>query len=64
MPHYLMILREGEEPIKTINLTASVFSENPKLMIVVVIAAVAVLAATGTVVIKKVKKQKNNTEEK
>jgi hypothetical protein len=58
MPHYLMILREGEEPIKTVNLTASVFSENPKLMIVVVIAAVAVLAATGTVVIKKVKKQK------
>ena len=53
MPHYLMILREGDASIPTMKLTASAFSENPKLMTVVVLAGVSVLLAACAVFVKK-----------
>jgi hypothetical protein len=63
MPHYLMIIREGEKPIQTISLTASAFSGNPKLLLVVVVAGFAVLAAAGTLVVKNIKKKKISSVE-
>ena len=58
IPHYLMIIRDGETPIKTVNLTASVFSGDPKLTLIVVIAGISVVLASGAVVIKKIKGKK------
>ena len=66
---YLFLIREGST--ENVNLykknnwgyTASVFSEDPKLVAVVVIAAVAVVTATGAVIIKNGKKKKRKTED-
>ena len=63
MPHYLMIIREGDKPIQTISLTSSAFSGNPKLLLVVVVAGFAVLAAAGTLVVKNIKKKKTSSVE-
>ena len=58
MAHYIMLIREGDAPIPTINLTASAFSENPQMKLVVVVAGFAVLLAAGTLVVKKKRSKK------
>jgi hypothetical protein len=58
MAHYIMLIREGDEPIPVINLTASAFSENPQLMLVVVVAGIAVLLAAGALIVKKQRSKK------